>query len=120
MEEIVLGQDEMLVHKQDPNVWLCSTCQKCVENCPQGIELTEIFTTIKNECFKSGTCPDSFIQQTKMVYENGLAIPFTPPILRRRDQLGLPKITVANIDEIQQLMKEADLDVSKLEQESEE
>ena len=117
MEEIVLGQEEMLIHQQDPNVWLCSTCQKCVENCPQGIELTEIFTTIKNECFKSGTCPDSFIMQTKMVYENGLAIPFTPPILRRRDQLGLPQIKVANIEEIQQLMKEADLDVSKLETE---
>ena len=120
MEEIVLGQEDMLINKQEPNVWLCSTCQKCVENCPQGIEVTEVFTTIKNECFKSGTCPDSFIMQTKMVYENGLAIPFTKPILRRREQLGLPEIKVADIDELQQLMKAADLDVSKLEEEAKE
>ena len=48
IEEAILGLQDKLVEKQEPNSWLCSTCQKCVELCPQKVELTEIFTLIKN------------------------------------------------------------------------
>ena len=51
IEEAILGLEEKLVEKQEPNSWLCSTCQKCVELCPQKVELTEFFTLIKNKCF---------------------------------------------------------------------
>jgi len=112
MEAVILGQQELLVDHLEPNVWLCSTCQKCVEQCPQKIELTEIFTIIKNECYKSGTSPESINMQTQMVFDNGVSIPLTPPIERRRSQLGLPEIKTANIDEIQSLLKGAHLDLS--------
>ncbi|MHA1535812.1 MAG: 4Fe-4S dicluster domain-containing protein, partial [Promethearchaeota archaeon] len=35
IEEAILGLHDKLIESQDPNPWLCSTCQKCVELCPQ-------------------------------------------------------------------------------------
>ena len=112
MEAVILGQRKLLVEKLKPNIWLCSTCQKCVEQCPQKIELTEIFTQLKNESYKNKTSPDSINMQLQMVFENGMAIPMTPAIERRREQLGLPRFTSADPKKIQELLKEAHLDLS--------
>jgi len=112
IEEILLGQKEMLEDDQESNIWLCSTCQKCVEQCPQKIELTEIFTLIKNECFKKGNSPEGFQLQAQMVFDHGMSIPFTNSILHRREQLGLSEMKVADIKEIQLLLKKAGLDLS--------
>ncbi|MFX1571188.1 MAG: 4Fe-4S dicluster domain-containing protein [Promethearchaeota archaeon] len=106
IEEAILGLEDKLVAKQDPNSWLCSTCQTCVELCPQKVELTEIFTLIKNRCFETGNVPEAFIAQGKAVLENGVAIPYSKAILSRREKLGLPIIKTASIDEIGKIMKE--------------
>ena len=106
IEEAILGLYDKLVEKQDPNSWLCSTCQTCVELCPQKVELTEIFTLIKNRCFETGNVPEAFIAQGRAVLENGVAIPYSKAILTRREKLGLPTIKTASIDEIEKIMKE--------------
>ena len=43
--------------------------------------------------------------QAQMVFDNGVAIPMTPPIARRREQLGLPEIKTAEVNEVQELLK---------------
>jgi heterodisulfide reductase subunit C len=110
IELAILGLQEQLVDKQDPNVWLCSTCQKCVELCPQKVELTEIFTLIKNLCFEKGKVPESFISQGQAVFENGIAIPYSNAILARRKKLGLPEVKTASIDDIQKVLKETNFE----------
>lgn len=110
IEEAILGLQEKLVIEQDPNPWLCSTCQKCVELCPQKVELTEIFTLIKNQCFEEGKFPEAFSTQGQAVLEFGIAIPYSKAILSRREKLGLPSITTAPVDEIQTLMKETEFE----------
>jgi heterodisulfide reductase subunit C len=105
IEQSLLGLKDLLLKDQNPNVWLCCTCQMCVEECPQNVFLTEIFEKIKNMIISSGEpYPEAFKIQAKSVVENGVAIPLTPPILRRRDQLGLPKVESASIDEIKKLL----------------
>ncbi|MFX1488496.1 MAG: 4Fe-4S dicluster domain-containing protein [Promethearchaeota archaeon] len=105
IEYSLLGLKELLLKDQKPNVWLCCTCQMCVEQCPQNVFLTEIFERIKNEIILSGASyPDTFKMQAKSIVENGLAIPLTQPIIRRRNQLKLPKIESANINEIKKLL----------------
>jgi heterodisulfide reductase subunit C len=99
-----------LVEKQEPNSWLCSTCQKCVELCPQKVELTEIFTLIKNLCFESGNVPEAFIAQGQAVLENGVAIPYSKAILTRREKLGLPTIKTAPVDEIKKILIETNFE----------
>ena len=110
IEEAILGLQDKLVVKQEPNPWLCSTCQKCVELCPQKVELTEIFTLIKNRCFKTGKVPDGFVAQGQAVLENGIAIPYSKAILTRREKLGLPVITTAPVNEIQTILKETNFE----------
>ncbi|NHI93074.1 MAG: 4Fe-4S dicluster domain-containing protein [Candidatus Lokiarchaeota archaeon] len=110
IEESILGLKDRLIEKQEPNVWLCSTCQKCVELCPQHVELTEIFNVLKNAAVKAGKCPEAFKSQGISVLENGVAVPFTTPINRRREQLGLPIIEISALREIQTLLKEVGFD----------
>ena len=107
IEESLLGLKDLLIKDQKPNVWLCSTCQMCVEECPQNVFLTEIFENLKNKIVQSGEkYPEAFKTQAKMVLENGLAIPLTAPIIRRREQLGLPSVVDnVDVDEIKKLLK---------------
>jgi len=119
LEKVLLGQKKILEeeqNEQEENVWLCSTCQKCVEQCPQKIKVTDILSFIKNRCYRGGYSTEGFKLQAKMIFDHGLAIPFTSPILKRREQLGLSEMKVANLEEIQSLMKEAGLDLSKSEE----
>ena len=104
IEESLLGLKDLLIKDQKPNVWLCCTCQMCVEECPQNVFLTEIFENIKNRIVLLGEFyPETFKMQAKVVMENGLAIPLTPAIIRRRQQLNLPKVESANINELKKL-----------------
>ncbi|TFF69236.1 MAG: hypothetical protein EU516_01005 [Promethearchaeota archaeon] len=105
IEEAILGFQKRLVDEQDPNVWLCSTCQTCVELCPQNVELTEIFSLIKNRCFENGNYPEGFFSQGQAIIENGVAIPYSNAILNRRKKLGLPDVKTASVDEIRKLLK---------------
>jgi len=110
IELAILGFQDKLIHEQEPSAWLCSTCQKCVELCPQNVELTEIFTLIKNRCFDAGKYPEAFQSQGQSVFENGIAIPYSNAIMARRENLGLPDIRIAPLDEIQTLLKETGFD----------
>lgn len=110
IEKSLLGLKDQLINSQEPNVWLCSTCQLCVELCPQEVFLTEIFNLIKNKCADIGKYPEGFKLQSTVILENGMAMPFSPAILRRREQLGIPELEMAKIGEIQTLLKETKLD----------
>jgi len=105
IEESLLGLKELLIKDQKPNVWLCSTCQMCVEECPQNVFLTEIFDNLKNKIVQTGNYPEAYNVQGNAILEYGLAIPLTTPIIRRRQQLGLPSIESANIEEIGKLLE---------------
>jgi heterodisulfide reductase subunit C len=115
IEEAILGLQDKLVESQDPNPWLCSTCQKCVELCPQKVELTEIFTLIKNLCFDKNKYPEAFYSQGNSVFENGIAIPYSNAIITRRKTLGLPEIKTASIEEIKTLLKATNFEKKILE-----
>ncbi|MFX1282409.1 MAG: 4Fe-4S dicluster domain-containing protein [Promethearchaeota archaeon] len=111
IELSLLGLEQRLIEGQDINIWLCSTCQNCVEYCPQKVLLTEIFNTVKNHSAVEGLAPEAYYLQGKAIYDSGLAIPYSSAILRRREQLGLPLINTPNVEEIQSLLKEIKFDV---------
>lgn len=110
IELSILGLQDRLIDAQDPSVWLCSTCQKCVELCPQKVELTEIFTLIKNKCFEEGKVPEAFMIQGKAVLDSGIAIPYSKAILTRRERLRLPTVNTASIEELKKIFKETDFE----------
>ncbi|GAB4310487.1 MAG: hypothetical protein Kow0069_10710 [Promethearchaeota archaeon] len=102
----LLGLQSRLVKELRPNVWLCSTCQKCVESCPQGVELTEIFTLLRNMSVREGTAPAGFTAQGKTIFETGFTIPIQPAIQRRREKnLGLKPVEEPPVGEVQTILK---------------
>jgi len=46
MHSLSLGLIDMAMNSQ--MIWDCLTCYKCQENCPQGVQITDIFYEIKN------------------------------------------------------------------------
>ncbi|MHA2001102.1 MAG: 4Fe-4S dicluster domain-containing protein [Promethearchaeota archaeon] len=109
IEASILGLNEQLINLLTPNVWQCTTCLRCVELCPQGVELTNIFEHLKNLLVRKDKCPEGYISQADRIFETGLAVPFTGPILKRREKFKLPLIKTAEINEIQILMEKTGL-----------
>ena len=87
------------------NIWGCTVCDTCDEVCPQKVELTEIFTILKNISIEKGEAPDYYTTQASTILENAKAIPMQPAIERRREQLGLPKVMDPDITEVKKLLK---------------
>lgn len=110
IELALLGFEDDLIEEQNPNVWLCSTCQKCIELCPQRVELTEIFSVIKNRCFETGKLPEAYLSQAKAIISEGIAIPFSRSIQSRRERMNLPEINTADIDELKSIFKETGIE----------
>ena len=112
IEHSILGLQDRLIEGKDATVWLCSTCQTCVELCPQKVELTEIFTLIKNKSFEQGKIPEAFLLQGQLIADLGIAIPYSKAIESRRAKLGLPVVKTAPVDEIKKILKETDFETN--------
>ncbi|MBY9005216.1 MAG: 4Fe-4S dicluster domain-containing protein [Candidatus Lokiarchaeota archaeon] len=101
----LLGYKEAIFSSDPLTIWGCTVCDTCDELCPQNIELTEIFTFLKNESITKGEGPDYLYSQAKAIFENAKAIPSQSAIERRRQQLGLPAVATPNVKEIQTLLR---------------
>ena len=99
-----LGLNIFIGEKNNFSIWGCTVCDTCDEECPQKIELTEIFTVLKNMSIAAGEGPDYYTTQASTIYDNGKAIPPQPAVERRREQMGLPKIEPPNVNEVQKLL----------------
>jgi heterodisulfide reductase subunit C len=107
----LLGLKEKIFGKENSfNIWGCTICDTCDEVCPQKVELTEIFTLLKNESIARGEGPEYFYSQASTIFETGKAIPMQSAIERRREQFGLPEIMPPDVEEVQTILKAAKLD----------
>ncbi|MFX0098314.1 MAG: 4Fe-4S dicluster domain-containing protein [Candidatus Hodarchaeota archaeon] len=107
IEKSLLGMKDQLIN--DPTIWLCTVCDTCDELCPQNVQLTHIFSLLKNIAAKEGYVPENFKGQSTAVFDYGVTIPYMDAILRRRKDLGLEENLEENIkvpiEELQTLMK---------------
>jgi heterodisulfide reductase subunit C len=101
----LLGYKSKLIGGDDLLLWGCTVCETCDEVCPQKIELTEIFTALKNQSVALGKGPENIHNQAKAIFDHAKAIPSQPAIERRRKQLGLSEVEKPDINEIQTLLK---------------
>ncbi len=111
----LLGNKDAIFSADPLTIWGCTVCDTCNELCPQNIELTEIFTFLKNESVKKGEAPNFIYRQAKTIFDNAKAIPSQSAIERRREQLGLPSVIKPDVNEIQTLLKNIGAD-SKIKQ----
>ena len=100
----LLGYKDLLFKGDDLVIWGCTDCHTCDEVCPQGIELTFLFASLKNQSIVLGEGLDYIIQQAKTIFDYAKAIPSQPAIERRRQELGLPPVSGPDISEVQTLL----------------
>jgi len=96
----LLGYKDSIFNADEIAIWGCTVCDTCDEVCPQNIELTEIFTLLKNRSIAKGDGPEFIYQQAKAVYDYGKAIPSQSAIERRREGMGLPEIIAPDTEEL--------------------
>jgi len=110
--DALLGLKEKIFGAQNAfNIWGCTQCDTCDEVCPQKVELTEIFTILKNMSIEKGEGPEYYTTQASTIFDNGKAIPMQAAIERRRKELDLPAIEPPNLEEIQNLLNATKLNV---------
>ncbi|MBD3254463.1 MAG: hypothetical protein GF383_05185 [Candidatus Lokiarchaeota archaeon] len=103
--DALLGLKEKIFGKENAfNIWGCTICDTCDEVCPQMVELTEIFTILKNKSVERGEAPEHYTGQASVILENGKAIPMQSAIERRRGQLNLPEILAPDIEEVKKIL----------------
>ncbi|MFX1322537.1 MAG: 4Fe-4S dicluster domain-containing protein [Promethearchaeota archaeon] len=101
----LLGYKEAIFSEDPLIIWGCTVCDTCDEVCPQNIELTEIFTLLKNQSIEQGKGPDFIYSQAQAIFDSAKAIPSQPAIERRREQMGLPAVVAPDIHELQTLLR---------------
>jgi heterodisulfide reductase subunit C len=110
----LLGYKDAIFDADPLAIWGCTVCDTCDEVCPQNIELTEIFTLLKNQSVANGNAPEFIYSQARAIFEGGKAIPIShtgkDPIARRREQLGLPPVADPDVYEFQTLLKNLGVD----------
>ncbi|MBD3254506.1 MAG: hypothetical protein GF383_05405 [Candidatus Lokiarchaeota archaeon] len=100
----LLGYKDNIFSADPLAIWGCTVCDTCDEVCPQNIELTEVFTFLKNKSIEQGKGPDFIYMQAKTIYDNAKAIPSQSAIERRREQLGLPPVSAPDVSEVKSLL----------------
>ena len=104
--DALLGLKEKIFGKENAfSIWGCTVCDTCDEVCPQKVELTEIFTILKNISIERGEGPNYYTTQASTILEHGKAIPMQPAIERRRQQLGLPEIISPDVKEVTKILE---------------
>lgn len=107
---VLLGLEEKIFGQENAfTIWGCILCDTCDEVCPQKVEPTEIFTTLKNMSAERGGAPPYYLKQATTVLEYGKAIPKQPAIERRRQELKLPSIQEPDVGEIKKLLSSTSL-----------
>jgi heterodisulfide reductase subunit C len=107
----LLGLKEKIFGPENSfNIWGCTICDTCDEVCPQKVELTEIFTILKNESIQRGEAPEYYTTQAATIMEHGKAIPMQSAIERRRESFDLPEILAPDVEEVQKILKATKLD----------
>jgi len=103
LETIILGQyNEILTSEL---VWLCTSCNSCLERCPQKIALSELLIDLKNAAAESGNIPKLLLERAKRIADTGQSTPTSKASLVWRDKLGLPPPPQANVEEVQTLLE---------------
>lgn len=102
----LLGMKERVLESEF--IWLCSGCYNCGERCPQGVKFTEIINAIKNIAVKEGHIHPAFTAQIELLNQFGRLYEIDEFENRKRESMGLPKITV-NKDMVPEIFKKTGL-----------
>jgi heterodisulfide reductase subunit C len=87
---VLLGMKDKVL-KSD-FIWLCSTCYTCYDRCPQGVNITEIMTALRNIAAEEGYLHPAFREQARLVGTFGRLYEVEDFDNKKRERMGLPPV----------------------------
>lgn len=108
IEMALLGMRDEVIKGED--IWLCTTCYTCHERCPQGVHLTDVLCAIRNIAAREGQVPGKVKEAVLFLLETGRNTPVSPMTDRIRENLGLPKSSAVDLDEIKKITKKTGIE----------
>ena len=93
---ILLGMRDKVISSDF--VWLCACCYTCRERCPQDVRISDIMVAVRNIAVKSGCTHPAFLQQLKLIRNQGKLYEIDEFDNKRRERLGLPHLPLRNED----------------------
>ena len=98
-------QKSVPMYKGQPAFWLCSSCLTCEQKCPQDVDIAHIFYKLKEWSVKNNVeVPEGIVKEAEMM-ETGITVQVSQSITNRRQELGLPDLPKANLDEVSKILK---------------
>ncbi len=91
LEKVLLGRRDILREK---SIWLCTTCYECFENCPQKVNLAEVFVALRNLAVREGYVPAELNKEVEQISQSGYIYPSAEQIRKVRAELNLPPLSV--------------------------
>ncbi len=101
-EELMLGRWKEVLFGGE--IWLCTLCHTCYENCPQNVGFSHVIIELRNLAAKAGAAPSEFISRVRQLAEIGYIAAVSKAIERRRSELSLPGLQ-ASPDGIPKIME---------------
>lgn len=86
-------------------IWLCSSCYACQERCPQGVNITEFMTLLKNMAIKEGNVPPGIRTQLDIIKREGRIYPIDDFDNKKRKKIDLPPLPTS-CEVVKDLLKE--------------
>jgi len=85
-----LGMKKQLLN--DPYIWYCTTCYKCQERCPQGVQNVDALLKIRTIAVHSGIMLGPHRKVGQVVVKFGHAVPINDDTKVKRKKLGLDEV----------------------------
>jgi heterodisulfide reductase subunit C len=107
-----LGLKSLVLHTP----WLCATCYRCYEHCPEDINAAEVMIALRHIAIREGYIPEFIVRVTNNVLKYGQSIAPSREVEVLREQLELGPLPYArpkhskNITEIQHIIRATDFD----------
>ncbi len=97
MRYAALGQKDVLKSIQ---IWMCAGCNACTQRCPRGVKPTEVIRVLRNMASKEGNIHEFYRMQASTIANDGRIWNDAEFINEVRQDMGLPKISPVNINEV--------------------
>ncbi len=94
---------------ESSSLWFCATCYLCNERCPQGVEISNVFFTLKNMAAQKKIIPKGLKQLAKQLYRLGVTAEVSDFQEDEREELGLPTIPRIDLTAIQEILRKTTL-----------
>lgn len=109
-----LGLEDEIFFTDD--LWQCTTCYRCYERCPRGVEVPDIIIILRNIAVKKGDLAEAHQKNASYIVSTGHLIPFREKEKALRVKVGLdpiPPTTLSSekaLEEIKAIAKKTGFD----------